>query len=165
MELSGEILAGCFFEGIPGPQFISHRAFRELQRALPEQVIYWLNATDPASLCGLGLHSLREELPKRLVGTHLVYRGTDLVVISERLAKALIFRVPPDDPRMAEYLGFLRHLLSRRFQPKRRLVIETINGEAASRSPYVDALRICFDVLVDFKTVVLHKCFHHTDPS
>ena len=28
MELSGEILAGHFFEGVPGPQFASHRAFR-----------------------------------------------------------------------------------------------------------------------------------------
>ena len=28
MELSGEVMSGVFFHGIPGPQFISHRAFR-----------------------------------------------------------------------------------------------------------------------------------------
>ncbi len=33
MELSGEVLAGYFFEGIPGPQFISPQAFRRLQRS------------------------------------------------------------------------------------------------------------------------------------
>ncbi len=38
MELSGEVMAGIFFHGIPGPQFISHRAFRRLQRKLPEDV-------------------------------------------------------------------------------------------------------------------------------
>ncbi len=37
MELSGEILSGYFFEGIPGAQFISHEAFRFLQEPLPEE--------------------------------------------------------------------------------------------------------------------------------
>ena len=30
MELSGEVQAGRFFHGMPGPQFIAHRAFRLL---------------------------------------------------------------------------------------------------------------------------------------
>ena len=37
MELSGEILSGYFFEGIPGVQFISHEAFRFLNEPLPEE--------------------------------------------------------------------------------------------------------------------------------
>jgi ATP-dependent Lhr-like helicase len=36
MELSGEVLTGWFFRGVPGPQFISHQAFRMLQRKFPE---------------------------------------------------------------------------------------------------------------------------------
>jgi ATP-dependent Lhr-like helicase len=59
MELSGEVMAGIFFHGVPGPQFMSHRAFRHLQQKLPEEAIYWINATDPASLCGIQLDSLR----------------------------------------------------------------------------------------------------------
>ncbi len=34
MELSGEVLTGYFFEGVPGPQFISHEAFRMLQNKI-----------------------------------------------------------------------------------------------------------------------------------
>ena len=33
--------------------------------------------------------------------------------------------------------------------------IETINGEEAARSPYLDALRISFEVVVDYKKVSL----------
>lgn len=40
MELSGEILVGHFFSGIPGPQFMSHRAFRQLSRGLPEDAVF-----------------------------------------------------------------------------------------------------------------------------
>jgi ATP-dependent Lhr-like helicase len=55
MELSGEVLSGYFFEGITGLQFVSHEAFRMLQEALPQDAVFWINAADPASLCGLGM--------------------------------------------------------------------------------------------------------------
>jgi len=84
MELSGEVLSGYFFEGIPGPQFISHQAFRELQRKLPEDAVYWINATDPISLCGIQIDSLKGMLPKRVPSTHLVFRGKDLIMVSQR---------------------------------------------------------------------------------
>jgi ATP-dependent Lhr-like helicase len=44
MELSGEVMTGYFFEGIPGPQFISHEAFRMLGKKLPEDAVYWMSA-------------------------------------------------------------------------------------------------------------------------
>ncbi|NNK00347.1 MAG: hypothetical protein HKP58_08025 [Desulfatitalea sp.] len=75
MELSGELLAGYFFENIPGPQFVSHEAFRKLQSKLPEESIFWINASEPASLCGLQIDAFKGTLPKRLSGTHLVYQG------------------------------------------------------------------------------------------
>jgi ATP-dependent Lhr-like helicase len=156
MELSGEVLAGYFFHGIPGPQFISHQAFRRLQRRLPEDVVYWINATDPTSLCGVQLEAIRGSLPKRIVGTHLIYRGTMLVAISRRNGRNLIFNVPPDDPYLPEYMSPLRHLLARQFQPVRRITIETINNEEAARSPYVDVLRTAFDVAIDYKNVILY---------
>ena len=155
MELSGEILAGYFFHGIPGPQFISHRAFRMLQRKIPDDRIFWINAVDPASLCGISLDVFKGSLPKRLPSTHLVYKGRDLAMVSEGHGKSLTFHVPPDDPRLHEILAPLRHLFTRRFKPLRRITIEKINGEEAPRSPFLDALRISFEVLVDYKKVTL----------
>ena len=76
MELSGEVLTGYFFQGVPGPQFISHDAFRMLQRKFPEESVYWICATDPASVCGIRLDALKGKLPRRVPGTHLVYHGS-----------------------------------------------------------------------------------------
>ncbi len=104
MELSGEVISGIFFNGIPGPQFISQNAFHRLQQRLPEDAIYWMNATDPASLCGLQVDSLRGMLPPRVASTHLVYRGKDLKVVSKRNGKDLSFFVPHDDPGSAQIL-------------------------------------------------------------
>ena len=157
MELSGEVLAGYFFHGIPGPQFMSHQAFRHLQRKLPEDAIYWINATDPASLCGVQLEVTKGVLPKRVAGTHLVYRGAALIAVSQRNGRALTFNVSPDDLRLPEYLAPLHHLLTRQFQPLRRITIEIINGEEAVRSPYVDALRTTFDVAVDYRNVIIYR--------
>jgi len=157
MELSGEVLAGYFFQGIPGPQFISPRAFHRLQRSLPEDKVYWINAADPASLCGTQLESLKGMLPARLSNTHLVYHGTVLVMVSKRFGKELAFHVPPEDSNLSRYLGPLRHLLHRKFQPVRRIAIETINGEPAPQSPYVPLLRTDFEVIVDYKSVNLSR--------
>jgi ATP-dependent Lhr-like helicase len=157
MELSGEVMAGVFFHGIPGPQFISHQAFRSLQRKPPEDAVYWIHATDPASLCGIQLDSIRGMLPARVASTHLVYRGNQLGLVSKRHGKDLTFHVPPEDPHLPEYMVLLRHLLTRQFQPVRRIAIETINGEKASRSPYVPALRTSFDVIVDYQYINLYR--------
>ncbi len=56
-----------------------------------------------------------------------------------------------------KFMGALRHLLSRQFQPVRRIAIETINGESAPQSPYVPVLRTCFEVMVDSKNVNLSR--------
>lgn len=157
MELSGEVLTGYFFRGIPGPQFISHEAFRMLQKKFPKEPVYWICATDPASVCGIRLDALQGKLPRRVPGTHLVYHGRKLVMESRRSGKTLIFHVPENDPHLQSYLGLFRHLLTRRFQPVRRIVIETINGENASLSPYSDAFRISFDLSIDFKNMVLYQ--------
>lgn len=157
MELSGEILSGHFFDQIPGPQFISHEAFRLLQKKLPEDTVYWLNATDPASLCGLQLDAFRTKLPKRLVGNHLVYHGSRLVLVSERQGRSLRFQVAANDPQIQSYICSLRHLLHRELQPKRKITVETINGENAAQSDYLKVLHISFEVLTDVETVILYR--------
>ena len=156
MELSGEILAGYFFENIPGPQFISHPAFRTLSRRLPGDSIYWMSAKDPASPCALGLNAIGGGLPNRTDRAHMVYRGADLVMVSERNGKRLTIAIPPDDPDLPQILGVLQHLLHRPFQPLKRVKVEEINGQPAAGSPYEDTLRTSFEVVRDLKTLVLY---------
>jgi ATP-dependent Lhr-like helicase len=157
MELSGELLSGYFFKDIPGLQFISPRAFQVLQGKPAEHKIYWLNATDPVSLCGVQIDALRGDLPRRIPGNHLVYDGVRLVAVSQQNGRNLAFNVTPDDPHLAEYLGVFRHLLGRQFQPLRRIVIGTINGQPAAESPYLAALKISFDVMVQNESVALYR--------
>lgn len=141
MELSGEILSGHFFEGVPGVQFISHEGFRLLNEPFYEDAIYWMNAVDPASPCGIRLESLKKAFPSRIASTHLVFRGKKLVVISRRNGTTLTFHVPPDDPRMPHYLSFFKILLSREFYPEKIITVETINGKPALESDYARPLK------------------------
>ena len=141
MELSGEILSGYFFEGIPGVQFISHEAFRFLNEPLPEESIYWMSAGDPASLCGIRLEALKGTLPSRIPSTHLVYHGKRAVLISRRNGSLLEFLISPDDPHIPEYLSFFKVLLTREFQPEKMMLVETINGKPALESEYSRALK------------------------
>jgi ATP-dependent Lhr-like helicase len=140
MELSGEVLSGYFFEGISGPQFISPEAFRTLQEPLPQDAVYWINATDPAALCGLGPAQV-QGLPPRVPSTYLVYHGSRLVMIAKRMGKGLDIFAAPDDARLAEYFALFKDLLIREFHPLQRIVVETINGAPALSSPYAAALK------------------------
>jgi ATP-dependent helicase Lhr and Lhr-like helicase len=140
MELSGEVLSGYFFEGLSGPQFISHEAFRMLQEPLPQDAVFWINATDPASLCGLGLEALHG-LPPRVASTHLVYHGNRVVMISKRFGKSLDIFVTPEDAHLAGCFLLFKDLLSREFNPLKKISVEIINGVPALRSPYAEALK------------------------
>lgn len=141
MELSGEVLSGWFFRDIRGLQFISHEAFRMLQDPLHQDAVYWLSATDPASLCGTAPEQLRPQLPPRISSTHLVYHGSRLVLVSKRLGKALDIRVPVDEPHLGEYLGLFKDMLGREFRPLSKVSVEEINGEPALKSAYAGAMR------------------------
>ena len=157
MELSGEILAGHFFDGIPGLQFVSPLALRNLRRGLAQDTIFWLNALDPASPCGLGLEATRGEYPTRHPSTHLVFHGRRLVVTSRRHGGELEIGVGPDHPLLSEYLGYLKVLLTRQFEPRRSLTVETINGEPAIGSPYAEILTRGFQTTREQKAIRLRR--------
>jgi ATP-dependent helicase Lhr and Lhr-like helicase len=140
MELSGEVLSGYFFEGLSGPQFISHEAFRVLQEPFLQDSVFWINAADPASLCGLGLAPVKG-LPARMSSTFLVYHGSRLVMISKRLGKGLDIFATPEDKHLAGYFGLFKDLLSREFNPLQKIGVEVINGVPALQSPYAAALK------------------------
>jgi len=157
MELSGEVLSGHFFDGIPGLQFCAPSAFRVLRQGLPEDRIFWLNALDPASPCGLGLEAWKGELPPRLPSTHLVFHGARRVVVSRRTGGVLEIAVGPDHPHLPRYLEFLEVLLTRDFQPLHGIEVEVINGEDAAKSPYARILAERFQATRDHRKVRLRR--------
>jgi len=156
MELSGELLAGHFFCGIPGIQFASHTAFRRLVGGAPQDRIWWVNAADPVSPCGLGLDGLGV-LPRRVPTSHLVFHGSRVVVVSERRGRSLQIRVGPDHPNLGEFLGFIKVLLTRSVRAARAIVVETINGEAAAAGPYRTALAALFHTTRDGSSLRLMR--------
>lgn len=152
MELSGEILSGYFFEGIPGLQFISHSAFHSLETALPQEEIFWFCALDPVSPCGLGLEMAG--LPARLASNHLVYHGSRLVVLSKGWGKEIDIRVPPQDPAIPRYLRVFGNLLSRDVAPRKSIRVERINGSAGRESLYKKSF-LSYGFVEEYKGLVL----------
>ncbi|MGB5661204.1 MAG: hypothetical protein WBO54_17165, partial [Thermoanaerobaculia bacterium] len=51
-----------------------------------------------------------------------------------------------DHPYLRDYLGFLKVLLTRQFDPMHGVAIESINGEPATDSPYSVRLSEMFGV-------------------
>lgn len=156
MELSGEVVAGQFFEGLPGIQFASPAALALLRQPTGQDTIAWMNAMDPASVCGLGLEGL-EKLPRRVAGNHLAYCGGQLAVVSESRGRRLQIHLSPEDPRLPECLGFLKNLIERIVKPQRCVTVETINDEAASTSDYRPVLESMFHVVRDRNTLKLMR--------
>ena len=86
MELSGEVVAGLFFEDLAGPQFALPAATRELGRLkIDRQATFWVNAVDPIAPTGLGLDW--EALPRRRAQNHLGFHAGELAFIVENGGK------------------------------------------------------------------------------
>ncbi|GAB6097017.1 ATP-dependent helicase [Desulfatiferula olefinivorans] len=157
MELSGEILTGQFFTDIPGPQFMAPSAFRMLNQPVPDDRVWWINAADPASLCGIDLKPLKRTLPARRPTTHLVYRGSRLLMVSEKHGRALTVTIDPDDSDLYRCLVLFDHLLTRDVRPLKQITVETVNGSSAVAGPYLDRFKTRFHTVSDPKTVTLYK--------
>jgi len=115
--------------------------------------VWWMNACDPASLCGVPVPGLKETLPSRLPTTHVVYHGNAVVLVSRRRGRDLEFRVPVDDPALGRYLGFVRATVGRDVRAPAALHVEAINGIAATGSPYRPAL-VSFGFVEDYRRFV-----------
>ncbi len=139
LELSGEIVAGRFFDGLPGLQFALPKALRQLRDGLPAAAVWWCSALDPASPCGLDLPGLQGTLPRRSASTRLVYRGSRLSAVLARGGREIQFAIPPDDPLLPELLEPLRSALTRAVAPERSIDVERINDQSAATSPYFAA--------------------------
>jgi ATP-dependent Lhr-like helicase len=156
MELSGEVLCGRFFDGLPGLQFVlpstlkSLASLRASQGVPARDDVWWINAADPASLCGADVPALKAMLPSRLSSTHVVWSGSEIVLVSRRRGLELEFRVPPDEPRLDEYLGFVKTLTGREQRPMSAVRVEIINGEPVAKSTYRDRL-LAFGFVSDYR--------------
>lgn len=155
MELGGEIVSGHFFKGVPGLQFASHAALRNLRKPMNEETVYWHAATDPVSLCGIGLEALKGALPRRIASTWLAYRGRKCVLQVLKNGKELVFQISPEDEDLGRIVEPLRHLLTRSANPKNRIEIETINGKSALNSEYLNVLQTLFRLQHNHKVVIL----------
>ena len=150
MELAGEVVAGLFFSPMTGPQFALPQAIRQLER-LPasgdDGATFWINALDPVSPCGLGFDM--PALPQRRLANHLGWFDGELAIVSERFGKRLAIHLDPDHPGLDVLLPNLAALCTRR----KRLAVETINGEPARTSPYVPALSRHMTAVTDHKGI------------
>ncbi len=157
MELSGEIIAGCFFDNLPGLQFVSPRMLRTLGGQLDRDCVYWMCAQDPASICGLGIGVPKDELPRRSAGSHLVYLGNRLAMVSTRYGKDLRIHLPLGHKRAADLFILFDHLLGRSIDPLKSITVETVNASNAAESPFVEVLRQRFDILVEAPKVFVYR--------
>ena len=163
MELSGEVFSGYFFEDIPGIQFISPSALIALQNqedSAWKNKIFWINAMDPISFCGLGLDKLKGSQPRRLTSSHLVYDGSTLVLTSAKNGGSIDIKVEVDHPSLDKYFDVFRHLLYRDFQALQKINIIKINGEPPSNSVYLPSLQKNFEVVEDHKSIYLQRSLH-----
>ena len=149
MELSGEVVAGLFFDELSGPQFALPEAVRRLERLRKPGATFWISAVDPVAPCGLGL--ALADLPQRRAGNHLGYFEGSLAVVSENFARRLTFFLAPDDPGLDVLLPNLAALCGRR----KRLSPQTVNDEPARASPYLVPLSRHLAVAKDHKGVYL----------
>ncbi len=143
MELSGEIIGGHFFEGIPGIQFALPAALNALREKTAAGGILLLNAADPASLCGVDLPALKKLLPERFLSTYVIYDGDNPVVIARKRGVDLDISVPPDHPNLPAYVDLLRSLTRRSFNPLKSIKVRTVNGKEAVGSEYGPVFERC----------------------
>ena len=146
MELAGELIAGQFFAGLSGPQFITPRALHRLRNHRPPPC-FWVNAVDPAAPCGLSLDW--PELPRRLPGNYLCFLEGEPALVIENQGARLTFHVPPDHPEIDAVTGPLQYLA----RTRRRVAVSTINGANARKSPYLECLDRTLTRVTDHKRV------------
>ncbi len=154
MELSGEIVAGLFFDGLSGPQFAAPAAIRQLQSGQKIES-FWVNATDPIAPSGLGI-DWPTPLPQRRASNYLAFHRGTIALVAENHGRRLAFAADLDSEAFASAVALLTHLLAVR----RRIPIDSIDGVTPNDSPYLARLADLFDVSRDHRRVELLAARH-----
>jgi ATP-dependent Lhr-like helicase len=133
MELAGEVVAGYFFNGLSGPQFMTPAGLQSFQQQ-PRNLSFWLNANDPASPCGLGTGD--DRVPARRPQNLLSYHEGELALTIENAGRRLFFHIESGHPDLDAVCEPLLHLA----RQHKRLTIETVNGDNVADSRYLSVL-------------------------
>ena len=153
MELAGEVFAGYFFTGLSGPQFISPRALNALQRGVEAPAFFWCSAMDPVAPTGMGLTFDDIDLPNRRPQNLLAFLHGELALVVENHGRRLQFRIPPDHTDIDLVLTPLIALA----ETRKRVPVDTINGEPARTSTYLDVLSRHLKRVHDHKQVYYER--------
>jgi len=143
LELAGELLAGRFFEGIEGPQFLDpavFAAFVALDREVGPGPL-WVNALDPAANALYAAAERASGLPQRVASGRICLHEGKILALSTRSYRELKVACGPEDPLLPGLLGLFREARARDVRAESRIVLESVNGGPASRSPFAKALR------------------------
>ena len=141
MELAGELVAGRFFDGINSLQFASPAIARELEEAEAMREIYWMNAIDPASPCGLSIEGLGYQPCARNAANRLYFRGADLIAISNKNARDIQLFPDHTDPNLPQLINMFKIPRTRKVLSEKNVIIEKINGQVAANSVYAPGFR------------------------
>jgi ATP-dependent Lhr-like helicase len=140
MEEAGKLRRGYFVAGMGGAQFASPGADERLRRPPEDAPALVLAATDPANPYGGALPwPAREPRPQRTPGALVVlYRGKLLAYLSRGEQALTLFSSDEEPERSHELVALTLALKSLLGPSKRRaLMLQSINGEDAQRSPFV----------------------------
>ncbi len=149
MELAGEVVNGLFFIDLASPQFATPGTLSKLTDNHPLKQSFWCAASDPISPCGLGL--VWPELPTRRAGNFLSFHDTKLALSVTGYGKELQYHVPAESPDLPQVNAVLEHLVSTR----KRVTVQSINGEPAKKSGFVEPLARQFNLGNDHKALIL----------
>ncbi|MFH2116248.1 MAG: hypothetical protein ABIJ86_17240, partial [Spirochaetota bacterium] len=143
LELSGELLSGHFFDGIDGPQFMAREQLAAFRDGAFAQGVWTVNACDPAAPFASVIPeaSWPGLVPTRVASTRFTSFDSELVCVSRRSYRYLDIAVDPDYEGLPAMLAFFGEASNRDVEPDRRIILETINGRAASASPYAEVLK------------------------
>jgi len=142
LELAGELYAGRFFEGLEGPQFIDPAAFAlfmELDSASAGP--FWINALDPVASALYAAVPREGLLPARTATARICVSGGRVVAVSTRSYRELSVVAGADPADLDAVFSLFRAARSRAVRPEGRVIVDSVNGEPASRSPFAAALR------------------------
>jgi ATP-dependent Lhr-like helicase len=142
LEFRGDVRRGYFVRGLSGAQFALPDAVELLRTEYHggEPPVVVMTASDPANPYQLPLSpdSARDGFVRpRGHGSLLISIGGTVVMIAERRGRRILVRhdmTPSDASRAAAAL--VAHLVAR---TRRDLIVETIDGQAASGSRYSEA--------------------------
>ncbi len=151
LELSGELVSGCFFSGLEGAQFLTQEALGVFRDDTFSSSSIFMNACDPASPCGIVPEASCSDpekvlagtalgvLPSRLPANRVFYDRGTLVASSKKDHRDISIVLKPGDAATGIFFSHIARVKSRSILPS-RVIVEKINGIAASSSPFRDVM-------------------------